>query len=453
MHDRIADLDELALKCQNNKASTHIQEAIACYQAGAMRAAIISTWIAVAFDFIDKIHSLETQGDAQAKKFAEEFRKIRQDSDLKGSLIFERQILDRAHKDLQLISDLEYIDLSRLFEDRNRCAHPSMITDEELYQPTAELARYLMRSAVSSMLSQPPTSGKAALNQLKEQVRGDYFPTDTKNARIQLGAGYLCKPRTALVRNFVIVLLKTATNPTENPKTRAQATAALNALREMHPSESNATLTEKLSDCLRPHTIKDEHLRIAMVALAQIDDGEAHLDADVRDRISNFMAVIPDDEFASVAAAAIRVGFTKKVAIERTEKLQYKEFVAAVSAAGELAYENPVRQQAMKFYSSSRSFDQANSIAQSIIMPMTQAFDRQEIEQIVNVGFGNGQIRYSNEFFEVLKALKVNKTVDLLWWDPLLKSKGQDDFLRDLFFVPPPPKAVEPITASVQGVD
>src|ERR1700694_395908 len=152
MHDRIADLDELALKCQDKKANTHLREAIACYQAGAMRAAIISTWIAVAFDFIDKIHTLESQGDAQAKKFAEEFRKIRQSSDLPGALAFERQILDRAHTGLQLISDLEFADLSRLFEDRHRCAHPSMITDEELYQPTAEQVRYLMRSAVNSML-------------------------------------------------------------------------------------------------------------------------------------------------------------------------------------------------------------------------------------------------------------------------------------------------------------
>ena len=90
MHDRIADLDELALKCKDKRASSHLREAIACYQAGAMRAAIISTWIAVAFDFIDKVQTLEAHGDAQAKQFAEEFRKIRQSSNLKGSLQFER---------------------------------------------------------------------------------------------------------------------------------------------------------------------------------------------------------------------------------------------------------------------------------------------------------------------------------------------------------------------------
>ena len=91
-----------------------------------MRAAIISTWIAVAFDFIDKINTLEAQGDAVAKLFAEEFRKARQTSDLAGALNFEKKILYRAHKDLQLISDLEFTDLERLFQDRHRCAHPSM---------------------------------------------------------------------------------------------------------------------------------------------------------------------------------------------------------------------------------------------------------------------------------------------------------------------------------------
>jgi hypothetical protein len=448
MHDRIADLDELALKCQDRKAGAYLREAIACYQAGAMRAAIISTWIAVAFDFIDKINTLEVQGDAQAKKCAEEFRKIRQNSDLKGSQIFERQILDRAHKDLQLISDLEYADLIRLFEDRHRCAHPSMISDEELYQPTAEQVRYLIRSAVNSMLSQPPTSGKSALNQLEEQVRGDYFPLDKKTARAQLEAGHLRKPRPVLVRNFASVLVKTITDPTEEPKTRARAAAALNALREMHPNESNAVLAEKLSDRLRPSAIKDEHLRTALTALAQIEDGEAYVETDVRDRLTNFVTTIPNEQFASVGAAAIRVKFTREAAIERTAKLEYKYFVASVEAAAELTYENHIRQRAITMYASSTSFNEANSIARRIVMPMTQSFDKQEIEKIVNAGFLNGEVRYSHEFPAVLAALKVNENVDASWWDPLLKTQNEDNFLYDLFFHPPMLETEEPVSPS-----
>jgi hypothetical protein len=106
------------------------------------------------------------------------------------------------------------------------------------------------------------------------------------------------------------------------------------------------------------------------------------------------------------------VGFTKEVAILRTERLNYINFVATVGAAIELTFEKPVRERAMKIYASSSSFDQANGIAQSIIMPMTQAFERQEIEKIIQMGFDNGQIRYSNEFSKVFAALKMNKNVD-----------------------------------------
>jgi hypothetical protein len=73
-----------------------LNEAIASYNAGAMRAAIIATWIAVSFNFIDKINTLETQGDKQAKDFADEFRKIREAADVAGSLAFERKILERG---------------------------------------------------------------------------------------------------------------------------------------------------------------------------------------------------------------------------------------------------------------------------------------------------------------------------------------------------------------------
>jgi hypothetical protein len=440
MHDRIADLDELVLKCQGKGTATHFREAVACYHAGAMRAAILATWIAVAFDFIDKISTLEAQGDALAKQFAEEFRKIRQSSDLRGSLQFERQILERAHRDLQLISDLEYADLKRLFEDRHRCAHPSMITDEELYQPTAEQVRYLMRSAVDSLLSQPPTSGKAALSQLLDQVRGSYFPIDKQNARTQLEVGHLRKPRPALVRNFAIVLLKIATDPAETAQTRLRAIAALNALKSMQPNDTNAVLTEKFSDRLRPTTTKDEHLLIALVAVSQIDDAAAFLEIDVRDRLSNFVAVIPDEEFSGAAAAAMRVEFTKTAAIARTEALQFKDFAAVVGSTAEVAAVKSVRQRGIQIYAASRSFDGANSIAQSIILPMTQAFDRHEIEEIVRVGFQNGQIRFSHEFFAVLASLKVNRSVDLSWWDPLLRAQNADDFTYSLYFVPPPPK-------------
>lgn len=105
--------------------------------------------------------------------------------------------------------------------------------------------------------------------------------------------------------------------------------------------------------------------------------------------------------------------------------------------AAELTETKSVRKRGIKIYAAAGSFDQANSIAQSIIMPMTQAFDREEIEEIVCAGFKNGQIRYSHEFNPVLTALKVNQNVASAWWDPLLKAQNDDDFVSSLYIVPP----------------
>ena len=51
----LADLEELVLKCRDEKARSYISEAVACYKVGAFRSSVVACWIAVCFDVIDKI--------------------------------------------------------------------------------------------------------------------------------------------------------------------------------------------------------------------------------------------------------------------------------------------------------------------------------------------------------------------------------------------------------------
>ncbi len=48
----------------------------------------------------------------------------------------------------EFLSLLHYKDLLRLHEDRHRCAHPSMHSLEEPYQPTKELVQYHLQVVV-----------------------------------------------------------------------------------------------------------------------------------------------------------------------------------------------------------------------------------------------------------------------------------------------------------------
>ena len=52
MISSLTDIEELVLHCDSEESKEHIKEAILCYKAGAYRAAIVTTWVAVVFNLI-----------------------------------------------------------------------------------------------------------------------------------------------------------------------------------------------------------------------------------------------------------------------------------------------------------------------------------------------------------------------------------------------------------------
>ena len=93
-----------------------------------------------------------------------------------------------------------------------------MTSDGEIFNPSAELARVHIRSAVEHLLQYPPAQGKYALDILIKEVDSDYFPTKTPNAVTSLKNSPLVKARDSLVRNFIIVLLKKLLSGTKDYK-------------------------------------------------------------------------------------------------------------------------------------------------------------------------------------------------------------------------------------------
>jgi hypothetical protein len=67
-----------------------------CCHAGAYRACVVSTWIAVNFDFLDKLQKLALAGDKSGKERLTEFNDIRKKVDVTRSLRFHLQIIDWA---------------------------------------------------------------------------------------------------------------------------------------------------------------------------------------------------------------------------------------------------------------------------------------------------------------------------------------------------------------------
>src|SRR6185437_14668082 len=128
--------------------------------------------IAVIFDLVEKVRDLALGGDAEARAMIEKYERWQKQIEdgnpdaIKHSLDFERTLIDVTQSKFEFFEPQQLLELRRLREDRNRCAHPSYQRLDTPYRPSAELARLHLRNAVAFVLSQPPVQGKAAINAL-----------------------------------------------------------------------------------------------------------------------------------------------------------------------------------------------------------------------------------------------------------------------------------------------
>jgi len=77
-----------------------------------------------------------------------------------------------------------------------------------LFQPSPELVRAHIAHAIHHLLAHPPTQGKNALARLKSDLMQPSFPTDQKAVNEFMEMRYFNQAKTALLDNFVTVLLK-----------------------------------------------------------------------------------------------------------------------------------------------------------------------------------------------------------------------------------------------------
>lgn len=416
MASPLADLDELTLKCRDDKARKYIREAVSCYKSGAFRSAIVSTWIAVSFDIIDKLKELALTGDKEAEKQLEEFEKARKAGDISKALKFEKEILEIARDKLELISHIELMDLERLQQDRNRCAHPSMTAEGDIFNPPAELARVHIRTAVESLLQYPPAQGKYALDKLLADVNSEYFPTTEAKAITALKNSPLTKPRESLVRNFLIVLLKKLVLEIDDYKERRRCISALRATKAMHSSVYETTISNKISELLR--TLTDETMDRVIPIVRSYPEFWEYTDDDMRQKIAKFAEMLPSenindlDDFLDFKPLEV-------AATKRARKATFKELkdTAFFSLHPSLA------DRIIDLYLNSKSYDQANSRG-VLVSSYAGEFTSEQITKIIKGAAANDQIEYSFELGTVINSIRQVKQYDIPKLEELLEECG-----------------------------
>lgn len=416
MASPLEDLDELTLRCRDEKARKYIAEAVASYRAGAFRSAIVATWIAVCFDIIEKLRELALAGDKEAENQIQGVDTTRRTGDLTRALEFERELLGLAKAKFELISPLEYIDLERLQADRNRCAHPSLTSEDQAYVPSAELARLHIHSAVTHLLQHPPVQGKYALDRLVKEIDSDYFPTSIKAARVAFGSGPLRRPRESLVRNLVIVLCKTLLKGKPDWKRRSRISAALQAIQELQPTYCSKALAETLSNMFR--AVPDAELLATINFLKAVPDSWQYLEAAVRQRLENYVSGLPSDDIDEVDFLLKYVPL-QVYARRRVRVATKKELIDKVP----FNLPTEVGDRCIDLYLESRSFDEANEWAKHLLI-YSGDFTADHVRKLLQNAVKNDQVLGSFQLGHFVTNLRSHKKLPDDEFDSLLQQNG-----------------------------
>jgi hypothetical protein len=393
------DLDELILKCRDDRARAYLREAVICCKAGAYRSAIVSTWIAVAFDIVDKIHELSLAGDKEAISFVESYENSIANENPEKSLKLERDLLALARDKYELISSQEYTDLARLQDDRHRCAHPSRMSFTEVFSPPAELARLHIRMAVEHLLQHEPSQGKAALNALLQQIWSNYFPRNRDKARAILDGTPLRRARPALVRNLLLVLLKTCLAESTEVQQVARNRVAMRCVMEMHPVVWQEVVSSELNRLYR-NIVDDKSLSRALQLVQYFPDFADHLEPDQIAHFEQFILNLPVP-YVHLCEGALAIPVLASTAKKAIAKLSANE----ITNMHVLSTSEEVRERIVSAYSRSPSFEYANTWGK-VVQMFSDDFTADQTREILQAAATNGEIKGSFQFDAVLSSIK-----------------------------------------------
>jgi uncharacterized protein YggU (UPF0235/DUF167 family) len=357
----LGDLDELIVSCRSEDARSYVSEAVACYKAGAFRACIVGVWIAIVYDLLAKIGDLALGGDPEAQKITHDVAALRPKAAM-GDLAAIRRILE-IERDIVLIANEKFdffdgqqlLDLKRIQDDRNRCAHPTYQGTDQPYSPSAELARAHLVHAVRHVLSAPPVQGKAATAHIVRLVESDFFPTEISQAKVQLKSGGLDRPKDSLVRSVTDHLVFGMFEGDPALKGQRRTAVGIGAIYELFPGLSEPRLRKALNTLGR--RLPDQDLKLFFGLQRRLPQTWSFLEQDNQTRLAELVKQSPDELAILILPICFEIAALEEVCRARVSALDHELLGLLLQKS-----KNPMAiARAIDIYCSSKSWEEANA--------------------------------------------------------------------------------------------
>ncbi|WP_143813809.1 hypothetical protein [Luteococcus japonicus] len=260
------DLESIIKSAHNQSTRPLIRDTVRCYSSGAYRSAVVSLWIAVFYDLTSKIRKLSESGYGPAAAYISDLDNAVANGDVPKLQRIESSLIEEARSDFELISTREGVELRRLYEDRNLCAHPAFGDADTLFQPTEEAVRAHIAAANSAVFSQRPVAGKSMIASMQSDLSSRSWPLN-KDLDDFLYSKYFDRTRVATQRNLAKILVKGSIRPQDDSRRYAQhCRLACHALERRDAELYYSTLKEVLETWASAGSITDEDLSWAVGA-------------------------------------------------------------------------------------------------------------------------------------------------------------------------------------------
>ncbi|MDE2887394.1 MAG: hypothetical protein OXR72_04210 [Gemmatimonadota bacterium] len=404
------DIDVFALAVRDNESRRLIGEAITAYRGGALRSAIVSAWIAVAYDVIAKARELANQGEAAPQAFVEELDDAIEADDKRKLQTIESELITKADSDLQLLAPHELDALVRLQRDRHLCAHPAFVVEDELYQPTPELVRAHIVHALQYLLVHAPLQGKSAIARFDADLLSPSFPATPEEISTFLRTRYLDRAKAVLVVNLIKAIIS-APFGVESAKYAGKIRTLALTLREI------ANAKTQIYDSIVPGYVAQKFDSVTDDVILRICPFLANdpriwdwLKESEHTRIRRLLETGDVETLKSCCAFdAIATDPVSGVLLDRFDK-----FPDAVQIS--IILEHPSKElvsKGVEIYSQAATFRHAEHLGQSVIIPLAEFFDSRDVEAVLTAASENEQIWLANGTSAILGQL-FDQTTSLL---------------------------------------
>lgn len=405
----LSDLDELVLAVRDRTSRTYIHEAIIAYRGRAYRAAVVSTWVAVAFDIISKIRELANQGERAAITFVADLDTAVAAKNVRKLQEIENDLLNKALNEFEFLGRREADDLERLKADRNECAHPAFTATGTLFAPSPELVRAHIVHAIESLLMHPPVQGKSALARLKADILQPSFPIDQDQVTRFLDDKYLNRSKVTLVETMITVLLKALVRgsdvdlkPHSIPVIRC-----LRAIADVKPDVYERMMPLELGKVCEG---TDDAQIGQLFPLMNVDHRVwTWLDEPSRMRLRRLVGTSVAHTAVMSAWPSVAPAFVHAASVSELRA----DAIAAFRSLPPLTQETVVRffpraawaEDVARLYRSASSFRDAEALGNSLLLPMAQYLSGPQIASVLEAVCANSQIWNASGTPDVLEKL------------------------------------------------